>query len=706
MRKPLFSRGFLLAGVCLLSLAVLPGIGENAQSAKRVPGIFDWSMRHVIYPRTGPIDKMIAAQRDPRARLIWQHELGRPYGQNRTRGRAGTSGSTAKRDWSIYLGLNGVAPAMYPAKYNFSITATPSCTNDFVVYPINAPGSATQPNIVALNNLYSGTTAGLCSGTSANVYWSYNVQGIAGGGAVTTSPSLSYDESGTGSGTKVAFVESGSGSAHFHVLAWGTGANNGQNASDLQSVGLGEIFSASVDSAHRGVGYAVGNTGTISGGSTANGAALAEYTVQSLETGPPAGRVASVTITTRGLGYSVGGPFATTRTAGRAGGAGTGLEVDIASVGAPKTINTFVSTTPAINGGTATATATDLVFGSSTDTLSAPFIDYVTDRAYVGNDAGQLYRIKDVFCMAAGGNPDCTSESSGPAPSIDPTWGSGGYVQVCAGKLSSPVLDGVTNNVFVGCSDGKLYSISQTGTVSSLQVGTGTTYGGIVDPPLVDGLNGFVYAVSGSGSASGGASGVLVQAKTTNLSSYVAVPIGTGNDCNIHEPAPNYDYLTGITTAGASLYVGGATGTIPSCTAGATASGTADIYLYGLTFGTNGIIKTTPTSTSEGGGPGYEWAPLTEFYNAAEGDDWLLVGTLQDQDNVESYTLNKNPNTTGGITQEGMGVTGMVIDNDSSAAQASSFYFGALGENATCNNTTVTTDTGGCAVKLTQATLQ
>jgi hypothetical protein len=113
------------------------------------------------------------------------------------------------RDWAIYLGTAGTAPAMYPAEFDANYT-TPNCTNDFVVFPVNAVGSTTQPNIVAFNYLYSGTagTVGFCNntrpgtsnGTTAAVYWSYDVQAIAG--AVPTSPVLSLD------GTKIAFVES------------------------------------------------------------------------------------------------------------------------------------------------------------------------------------------------------------------------------------------------------------------------------------------------------------------------------------------------------------------------------------------------------------------------------------------------------------------------------------------------------------------
>lgn len=709
MRRPLFSRGALLTGVCLLSLAVLPGIELNSQVATpRVPGIFDWSMRHAIYPRTGPMDKMMAAQQDPRAFMIWRHQLGRRFWRH---GRSGPGGGTTSStgthpDWSIYLGSNGTAPAMFPAKFNFDVNAAPSCPNDFLVYPVNASGSGTQPNIVAFDYLYSGTNpTGFCNrvastsdtGTTAEVYWSYNVHSIAGGGAVKTSPALSFDQNGTGTGTKIAFVESGNGAAHFHVLAWKL--HNGRQAGNFASVGLGEIFAASVSSAHRGLFYRVGDTGSISGGSTANGATLATYQVTAIR--GALGQVTQIKIISRGFGYSVSGPVSTTRITG----SGVGLELNITSVGTPKTINTFATATPVIGSGT----ATDLAFGATTDTLSSPFIDYQHDTAYVGNDAGQLYRIKDVFCMGINGaNPDCTNANTGPAPSIDTTWGAGGHVQVCGGRLSAPIYDYRTGNVFVGCADGKLYSISQTGTITSLQVGDGTAHGGIVDGPQVDYVNGFVYAVSGSESATGGTTGVLVQAKDTDLTSNVMVPIGTGGQCDLHEPVPNNAYLNGITSVGAGVYMGGVVGTVPQpCTFTSNRAGTTmELYSAGFTP-TGTLTPGVPNSSPQGGGPGYEWAPFTEFFNATTGIDWLFGGALQNQTNVISYNItNPLAATVGAFTREGMGITGIVIDNDSSAAQASSFYFGDIAQNAGCNNTTVTTDTGGCAVKLTQANLQ
>ena len=116
---------------------------------------------------------------------------------------------------------------MYPAKFTFDVNAAPSCANDFVVFPINAAGGSAQPNIAAFNNLYSGTAGatGICNSRtvppahtdtagSATVFFSYNVSKI--GGAVTTSPVISFDAT----GSKIAFVESIAGQpAHFHVLA-------------------------------------------------------------------------------------------------------------------------------------------------------------------------------------------------------------------------------------------------------------------------------------------------------------------------------------------------------------------------------------------------------------------------------------------------------------------------------------------------------
>ncbi len=625
-----------------------------------------------------------------------------------------------QRDCSINLGVAGTAPAMYPAKFNFDVTSAPSCTVDFVVFPVNAPGGSGQPNIVALNNLYSGTAGGngICNrtptgsdvGTSAEVAWSYNIQGIAGGGAVATSPVLSFDLAGTTpNGAKVAFVESSSG---------------------------GQILTATVTPTHGGTRYAVGDMGTISGGT----GALAIYQVTAVTgVGVTGGVVTAFTVTYPGTGYAAGSGIAAARTSGN----GRNLEVTITVSSSsaahfhvlawktgdgrsaanlqntlpPLTITTFPLTAPAPGSGA----ATDLALGvsiSGTDTLSSPFVDYSRDVAYVGNDIGVLYRVKDVFCT--GINPDCAGAVQ-PAPSLDASWGTGGAVTIggtCTGangRLTGPVLDFVTLNVYVGCADGKLYQVSQAGTVTSLTVGDSRStraHGGIVDPPLVDGVNGFVYVVSGS--ASNAANGVLVQAKV-GLASSVAVPIGAGNQCDMHDPALNNEYFTGPTTAGALIYVAGVTGAVGPCTATGATGGALDYYA--VTFGAGGVMTAgaPPASRTAGvGTPGNEFAPLTEFFNPniGGGEDLIFFTALTTGNDVASLNITSGfpgSNFAAGPVTEGFGTSGIVIDNESTSNQASSVYFNALGENAACTGNTganTTPGTGGCAVKLTQSALQ
>jgi hypothetical protein len=622
MTKPL-PWGGRFAALLLIPVGLLPLLFARQRIVPHVrsPRFQDWSTRHTIYSQIGTSAALEAARSDPRAIFRW-HEVEqreseqlahsfRQFPVRRSPRRFPLRSTVSmERDWSISLGTAGTANSMYPAKFSFDVTATPSCANDFIVFPVNATGGAAQPNIVAFNNLYSGTTGGngICNrtatgndtGVAATVSWSYNVHAIAAGAAVPTSPVLSLD------GAKVAFVESAAGNpAHFHVLA--------------------------------------GRTGD--------------------------GKVAK-----------------------------------LQSVLSPKAIVApFSATAPAA----ASGTATDLSFGTTTDTLSSPYIDYANDLAYVGNDAGVLYRIKNVFCTTAA----CVANAP---PSLDATWGTAGAVTVCTGTLTAPVLNFFNLNVYVGCSDGKLYAISQASAVKSLIVGDGVsakTYGGIVDPPIVDGLNGFVYAVSGS--ANNGANGVLVQAKA-DFSSSVAVPVGNGNQCNIHAPTPNNAYFTSITSAGALMYVAGVdAGTVNQpCTA--TSLGTANVELYGVTFGAAGVMTSGMPAhgVADGPGPGLEWSPLVEFFNATTATDWLFISALQStQVNFSSANITTVFPTAATFTnpvREGVGSSGMVVDNQANTAtfpQSASIYFNALQENAACTNNT-SPATGGCAVKLTQAALQ
>jgi hypothetical protein len=579
----------------------LPGEQAAAQPAtqptEHANGIVqDWSMSHVVYPRIGEIHSLIALQHDPRAILSWQAAERQDF--IRARGPRRFLVNEFHTDWSISLGTGGMAPTMYPAKYTFNVNATPTCIvgtgvpiPDFVVFTVNVAGSTTQPNIVAFQDLYSGTagTTGICNSqrpsyftgdtaTSAATFWSYNIK--AADGVVSTSPALSLD------GTKIAFVEKGSGTeAHFHVLAYyggtSTAAGDGVNVVNSQDVSS--------------------QTKSITG--------------------------------------------------------------------------SFATLAPAAGSGT----ATDLPLGSSSDTLSSPFVDYANDLAYIGNDNGTLFRVKNVFCTTAACTVGVTA-----APILDTTWGGTGSIATgCTGVLTGPVVDGGTGNIFVGCSDGKLYGFTFGGvalTGSPLTVGNGSAFGGIVDPPIIDAVNGFVYVVSGSSGVTGPS--VLVQAGTTSFISPVTATLGAGGQFNLHAPSFNNAYFSGGT---------------PLIYEWALDSGGSLIDLYGIGIGA-GHKMTAGTPANQfpiGGSAPVEFSPITEFLNGA--NDQLFVSGLKNViPNIIVMPINTFPSTVTASSTQGTGTSGIIVDNDSSDGQTSSVYFGVLGPGTNTKS----------AVKLTQSGLK
>jgi len=568
---------------------------SQLQAHQRQPQFQDWSTRHTFYSRYGTMAALEAAHRDPRALSQWRHMEQRkqlvhfPARQEQLhslllfrfpgtgRGRFPARGaSDLQSDWNISLGAGATSAGQFPAKFSFDTSVAPSCTGDFVVFPVNVDGTATQPNLVAFRNLYTGTAGGngICNravsgtdaGTSApTVYWAYNVQAIAAG-TIPTSPVLSL------TGTKVAFVESAAGNAAvFHVLAWKALDGTGANAQSITS---------------------------------------------------------------------------------------------------PVQITTFSGSAPAAGA------ATKLALGTATDTLSSPYVDYAADTAYVGNDAGVLFRIKNVFCT----NPSCGTA----APSLDTTWGTGGTgsVSVCSGKLTGPVQDVTTNNVYVGCADGKVYGFNSAGVplaTPSLAVGNGSTTGGVVESPIVDG-SGFIYAVSGTGAAPNTASAVLVQAKVDLSSPRIAL-VGLGGFRNLHAPAFNDAFFSSATSSTWLIYTAAFDATA------------ANLTLYGSTFdASRNMTAGTPANIRNVGSRPEEWAPLTEFKNGA--NDYLFIGILIAPPNFARSTINTFPG--GAPTQPGTGLpptstgtSGMIVDNFSASNQASSLYFASLGNNTAVKYTQV-----------------
>ena len=339
----------------------------------------------------------------------------------------------------------------------------------------------------------------------------------------------------------------------------------------------------------------------------------------------------------------------------------------------PTVLSTFTAFAPTAGSGTVTNLAFGVSGAGSGDTLSSPFVDYGTDKVYIGDDKGHLVRLKNVFCTV---NVAC-SGATPPAPSIDTSWGTAGTVTVaCGSKLSGPVVDFFTGNVFVGCSDGKLYGFNSSGSAlagSPVTVGDGSATGGIVDPPIVDGANGFIYTVSGTD----GANAVLVQTKT-NLTSKLVATLGKAGGQNIHAGAFNDAYFSSSTSANWLIYVQGYNG------------GGNHVFLYGAGFdASRNLIAGTPANGLNIHSSIVECSPFTEILNS--GTDRLFLALTSGT--LDGFNINAFPTGTFATAAETGGTSGITVDNISSQGQASSIYFATLGGTHS-------------AVKLTQSALQ
>ncbi|MFZ0889651.1 MAG: hypothetical protein WA005_14455 [Candidatus Binataceae bacterium] len=206
------------------------------QTFRGVPD--DWSHHHVVFSRPEPgSDTEYKLQQDGR---YWLQQIRRSgllesdqSSESEAAGRLptrrvpprGTPPRVTRRranlgtDWSESLGsaTAKVGAGQYPAKFSFTTTGTPSCT-DYVLFNTGVAGSTTQPTILAFDNLYATT----CGATVPAVYWAYNT---GTGATAVTSPVLSPD------GSQIAFIQSSSGVASLVLLRWK--ASNGTLAAPV-----------------------------------------------------------------------------------------------------------------------------------------------------------------------------------------------------------------------------------------------------------------------------------------------------------------------------------------------------------------------------------------------------------------------------------------------------------------------------------------
>ena len=385
------------------------------------------------------------------------------------------------------------------------------------------------------------------------------------------------------------------------------------------------------------------------------------------------------------------------------------------TLAAPATPNLSIAAWSACTAGN--SCMVDLTFnGAQQDTNSSPFYVYTTDTIYVGDNNGVLHKFTPVL-------------SGTPAEVTSGGW----PITVHGGTvLSSPVYDSVSENIFIGDASGRISYVRETGSTTGA-CGAGsppclgnTTIaltGSIVDGPLVDSSTKRVLWFDGQDTTN---HGEVVQTDTALGNRVTLTGVGGSGGTptsNMHAGAFDHTYLTSPSNniAGFLYFCGknaGANRDRPS--------------LWRVGFSATGVMNTTP----DGGAAaflllaspsGEECSPVSELNNGATDRIFLSVGQNSTQaacpagggcvmslnlggawppaamTHAVPTPIGPNLAVTGGNVREA-GTSGIVVDNVSSASQASNIYFSFEGNSvagAQCNGVNGL----GCAVKLTQSGL-
>jgi hypothetical protein len=318
--------------------------------------------------------------------------------------------------------------------------------------------------------------------------------------------------------------------------------------------------------------------------------------------------------------------------------------------------------------------ATLVLSTSHSDSRSNPFVDYAHDTAYVGDDGGLLHKITPVF-------------SGTPAEVL----GNGWPVQLAPAfdQVHSPVYDSASGRIFVTDDSGNnaLYVVDGG---SGAVLRNDSLNAIVVSDLIVDSTNQTVFVFLADSSlnlavAQVDTSGALLRRiVVASLAGSASVYTGAFDQNYFINPSSGSLYFAGAVNAHATLYSVGFTDT----TMNATFSGPL-------------VLSTSPTTSTP--------TPLTESFNPSfsTSPDRLFVGIDANCENgsangcIESFDIS-NGFPSGILSSRALGtngavfsVSGIIIDNVSSSAQASSIYFESTPQGLSQS-----------AIKLTQLDLQ
>ena len=335
--------------------------------------------------------------------------------------------------------------------------------------------------------------------------------------------------------------------------------------------------------------------------------------------------------------------------------------------------------------------------GGRSVSSSSLFVDYGNDVGYVGDDGGVLHKITGVF------NGVPAEVTTGRWPVL---------ASAAGAMLNDPVFDFVSGNIFVTDSAGNLSyvrdvnSITGTCVISGLPPCLGfpviavSQGSAIIDSPVIDYVTGRVF----SETADGASNSEIIQTDTA-LGNVVRVNVGQRDVTRpLHNGAFDANYLNSVSTG--FYYVCGKSNNAPLVST-----------LYRIGFNATGVMNSVPGAATLNLSRLFpaQCSPVTQFFNPhpSPGRQWLFVSvSTRCGATVPSVigggcimvfdTTNGMPAAATARVAELNGTSGIIIDNVSTVAQASSIYFTDQGTGA-CGDGIAT---GGCAVKLTQSGLK
>ena len=695
--KMLFTRTHACAWFTALVFSLL-SLHLAAQSpSSNVPLVSDWTRHHILFRATADASKFPTHPADPRRLHSWYAHHPEAMWPRFHRQRSAPP-SAGGRDWAVPLGASNFAPT-YDGAFSFSICCGQASSPDTGFGTLSAVNLGNGSMLATQGSItLTATTDGSYAAT-----WPL----FPGGPNNTFSPStqLHYDNlvyPGAGillDSNGLLFASNTGFEANIHTNSATNYEYEDYNGMGYREDNTGSPFSLTMNSAPNPGGQTfpakyVFDVSTVP-------SCTSDFVVIGLPALPtPLGQANIVGFnnlytTTTGNSYCGGtGPLVMFAYASGTGmvPASVTLSTDgkqiayVENLAGSAYLHVLTIGTTGFNGASATNSVVPGAAGGNNaidqkvllspdggittqSSTSAVFVDYSNCAAYVttystSGNSGYLFKLANIF-------------NTTNTPTI--AWS----VPINA-IPSGPVYDSASGKIFFTDSYGRIDYVTAASGPPQLVYGPVVAMGATSENPVtIDDADQMVYASFNSN----GTKAVVVQAPTT-LASWVSTSVGAATTTYTGPYSPDFNnaWYTGVGTP--LMYVAGTgTGSLPT--------------LYGIGFNSSGVMdssangQTAPLTTGAA-----DSSPVTEFYNAALGKDYLFLGVTNNcvatfEGGAAGCVMSLDI-TNGFPTVDAAstalpatgGNTGIVVDNDSSLTESSSIYYA--------------TKSGGTLVKATQ----